>query len=84
MISSIPVTRTRSSASASSMLSFLDMSECSALDDTGLTMTLLHCPRLTHLYIRKCHNVSGEHQVNYSFYPSNVRYVAQHQARYLN
>ena len=60
MISSISVTRSRSLAHTSLMLTFLDMSECSALDNTGLTITLLHCPHLTHLYIRKCNNVSGK------------------------
>ena len=60
MISSISVTRSRSLAHTSLMLTFLDMSECSALDNTGLTITLLHCPQLTHLYIRKCNNVSGK------------------------
>ena len=60
MISSISVTRSRSLAHASLMLTFLDMSECSALDNTGLTITLLHCPQLSHLYIRKCNNVSGK------------------------
>ena len=40
-------------------LSYLDMSECSSLDDTGLQLVVLSCPNLTHLYLRKCLNISG-------------------------
>ena len=40
-------------------LSYLDMSECASLDDTGLQMVVISCPNLTHLYLRKCVNISG-------------------------
>ena len=58
MISAVPVARSRAAA-ASASLTYLDMSECAAVEDTGLAMTLLNCPRLTHLYLRKCVNVTG-------------------------
>ena len=41
-------------------LAYLDMSECSSLDDTGLQMVVLSCPNLSHLYLRKCVNISGK------------------------
>lgn len=55
MVSSINMARRQSQLA----LTHLDMSECSALDDTGLNMIVLNCPLLTHLYLRKCPNITG-------------------------
>ena len=41
-------------------LSYLDLSECVSLDDTGLQMIGTSCPNLTHLYLRKCINITGK------------------------
>lgn len=55
MVSSINIVRKQSHLS----LVHLDMSECGSLDDTGLNMIVLNCPLMTHLYLRKCSNVTG-------------------------
>ena len=55
MVSSINIVRKQSHLS----LVHLDMSECGSLDDTGLNMIVLTCPLMTHLYLRKCSNITG-------------------------
>ena len=55
MVSSINIVRKQSQLS----LVHLDMSECSSLDDTGLHMIVLNCQLMTHLYLRKCSNITG-------------------------
>ena len=55
MVSSINIVRKQTQLS----LVHLDMSECSALDDTGLNMIVLNCPQMTQLYLRKCSNITG-------------------------
>ncbi|XP_030625860.1 F-box/LRR-repeat protein 7 [Chanos chanos] len=33
---------------------YLDMTDCFSLEDEGLRTIAAHCPRLTHLYLRRC------------------------------
>ena len=49
-------------------LSYLDLSECVSLDDTGLQMIGTSCPNLTHLYLRKCINISGKSTFIFVYY----------------
>ncbi|XP_061660661.1 F-box/LRR-repeat protein 7-like isoform X1 [Syngnathoides biaculeatus] len=39
---------------------YLDMTDCSCLEDDGLRIIATHCPRLTHLYLRRCTRLSDE------------------------
>ena len=54
-------------------LSYLDLSECVSLDDTGLQMIGTSCPNLTHLYLRKCINISGKSNIFFSLFTQNVK-----------
>ena len=62
MVSSINIVRKQTQLS----LVHLDMSECSSLDDTGLHMIVLNCQLMTHLYLRKCSNITGMDNVFFS------------------
>ena len=53
-------------------LSYLDLSECVSLDDTGLQMIGTSCPNLTHLYLRKCINITGK-STFFSLFTQNVQ-----------
>ncbi|XP_047205042.1 F-box/LRR-repeat protein 7-like [Girardinichthys multiradiatus] len=39
---------------------FLDMTDCFSLEDEGLRTIASHCPRLTHLYLRRCSRLTDE------------------------
>ena len=41
-------------------LQFLDMSDCSRLDDTSLRLVVESCPQLQFLYLRRCTQISGQ------------------------
>ena len=62
MLEGCPMISTLSHGRRSDWLSltFLDMSECVSLDDTGLARVVTSCPNLTHLYLRKCTNITGD------------------------
>ncbi|XP_067341867.1 uncharacterized protein [Channa argus] len=39
---------------------YLDMTDCFSLEDEGLRTIAYHCPRLTHLYLRRCTRLTDE------------------------
>lgn len=39
---------------------YLDMTDCFSLEDEGLRTIASHCPRLTHLYLRRCIRLTDE------------------------
>ncbi|KAF1373191.1 hypothetical protein PFLUV_G00257800 [Perca fluviatilis] len=39
---------------------YLDMTDCFSLEDEGLRTIASHCPRLTHLYLRRCTRLTDE------------------------
>ncbi|TSK16055.1 F-box/LRR-repeat protein 7 [Bagarius yarrelli] len=41
-------------------LRYLDMTDCTSLEDEGLRAIALHCPLLTHLYLRRCTRLTDE------------------------
>ncbi|XP_016106434.1 F-box/LRR-repeat protein 7-like [Sinocyclocheilus grahami] len=41
-------------------LRYLDMTDCVSLEDKGLRTIAFHCPRLTHLYLRRCSHLTDE------------------------
>jgi len=69
MVSSINIVRKHTHLS----LTYLDMSECSSLDDTGLSMIMLNCPLITHLYLRKCTGVTDAGVRSIALYCPQVR-----------
>lgn len=42
------------------LLQYLDLTDCLALNDTGLKIVVKNCPQLIYLYIRRCVQISGE------------------------
>jgi len=69
MVSSINIVRKHNQLS----LTYLDMSECSSLDDTGLNMIMLNCPQITHLYLRKCSGITDAGVRSIALYCPQVR-----------
>lgn len=41
------------------LLQFLDLTDCCALDDSGLKIVVQNCPQLVYLYLRRCTQISG-------------------------
>ncbi|XP_001344855.1 F-box/LRR-repeat protein 7 [Danio rerio] len=41
-------------------LRYLNMTDCVSLEDKGLKTIAIHCPRLTHLYLRRCIRITDE------------------------
>ncbi|XP_063062610.1 F-box/LRR-repeat protein 7 [Engraulis encrasicolus] len=39
---------------------YLDMTDCFSLEDEGVRTIASHCPRLTHLYLRRCQRLTDE------------------------
>ncbi|XP_028825612.1 F-box/LRR-repeat protein 7-like isoform X3 [Denticeps clupeoides] len=39
---------------------YLDLTDCSSLQDEGLRAIAAHCPHLTHLYLRRCQRLTDE------------------------
>lgn len=40
-------------------LQYLDLTDCSALQDTGLRVIVRNCPQLAYLYLRRCIQITG-------------------------
>lgn len=41
------------------LLQFLDLTDCYAIDDTGLKTIVQNCPQLVYLYLRRCTQITG-------------------------
>lgn len=39
-------------------LQYLDFTDCSAMQDSGLRVIVNNCPLLTHMYLRRCHQIT--------------------------
>lgn len=52
---------------------FLDMSDCFSLEDEGLRTIASHCPRLTHLYLRRCSRLTDEALRHLSLHCPSIR-----------
>uniref|UniRef100_A0AAV2LDB6 F-box domain-containing protein n=1 Tax=Knipowitschia caucasica TaxID=637954 RepID=A0AAV2LDB6_KNICA len=52
---------------------FLDMSDCFCLEDEGLRAVASHCPRLTHLYLRRCTRLTDESMRHLSLHCPSIR-----------
>nr|XP_055038359.1 F-box/LRR-repeat protein 7-like [Misgurnus anguillicaudatus] len=54
-------------------LRYLDMTDCVSLEDKGLRTIAFHCPRLTHLYLRRCSRLTDESLRQLSLHCSALR-----------
>ncbi|XP_072307245.1 F-box/LRR-repeat protein 7-like [Eucyclogobius newberryi] len=52
---------------------FLDMTDCFSLEDEGLRTIASHCPRLTHLYLRRCTRLTDEALRHLSLHCPSIR-----------
>ena len=42
------------------LLQYLDLTDCTALDDVGLKIVVKNCPQLVYLYLRRCIQITGK------------------------
>nr|XP_040022524.1 F-box/LRR-repeat protein 7-like isoform X6 [Gasterosteus aculeatus aculeatus] len=52
---------------------YLDMTDCFSLEDEGLRTIASHCPRLTHLYLRRCTRLTDEALRHLSVHCPSIR-----------
>ncbi|KAJ3611761.1 hypothetical protein NHX12_021775 [Muraenolepis orangiensis] len=64
-------------------ISFLDMSDCLSLEDEGLRIIASHCPRLTHLYLRRCPRLTDEALRHLALHCPSVRELSLSDCRLL-
>ncbi|CAL8321624.1 unnamed protein product [Boreogadus saida] len=64
-------------------ISFLDMSDCLSLEDEGLRIIASHCPRLTHLYLRRCPRLTDESLRHLALHCPSVRELSLSDCRLL-
>jgi hypothetical protein len=44
-------------------LQYLDLTDCTSLEDTGLKMVVETCPQLFYLFLRRCSAITGEDKI---------------------
>ena len=49
-------------------LQYLDLTDCTSLEDTGLKMVVESCPQLLYLFLRRCTTISGKKNENTKVY----------------
>ncbi|KAK6639342.1 hypothetical protein RUM43_007614 [Polyplax serrata] len=42
------------------LLQYLDLTDCSAVDDSGLKIIVRNCPQLVYLYLRRCVQITDQ------------------------
>ncbi|XP_062297729.1 F-box/LRR-repeat protein 7 [Scomber scombrus] len=52
---------------------YLDMTDCFSLEDEGLRTIAAHCPRLTHLYLRRCIRLTDEAMRHLALHCPSIR-----------
>ena len=48
-------------------LQFLDLTDCTSLEDSGLKMIVECCPQLLYLFMRRCSTITGKNECIFEF-----------------
>ena len=52
-------------------LQYLDLTDCTSLEDSGLKMIVECCPQLLYLFLRRCTTISGKKNENTKVFEKN-------------